>query len=51
LKDEKLLIEILVIIASKELSILSQNISECCLGKRKSAGGYVWKFLELKTNK
>jgi group I intron endonuclease len=40
-----------IIIASKELSILAQNISECCLGKRKSAGGYIWKFLELKTNK
>ena len=39
-----------IVIASKELSIFSQNISECCLGKRKSAGGYIWKFLEL-TNK
>ena len=33
-----------IIIASKDLGIQSQNISECCLGKRKSAGGYVWKF-------
>ena len=33
-----------IILASREMSILAQNISECCLGKRKSAGGYVWKF-------
>ena len=26
----------------RELGI--QNISQCCLGKRHTAGGYVWKF-------
>lgn len=31
--------------ASKELKIIPQNISECCRGKRKTAGGYIWKFL------
>jgi group I intron endonuclease len=33
-----------IIVASRELSIYAQNISECCLGKRKTAGGFVWKF-------
>ncbi len=33
-----------IIIASKDLSIHSQNISECCLGKRKTAGGFIWKY-------
>lgn len=30
--------------ASKSLHIASQNISECCRGKRKTAGGYIWKY-------
>ncbi len=30
--------------ASKKTKINISNISMCCLGKRKSAGGYVWKF-------
>lgn len=30
--------------ASCELSIYAQNISDCCRGKRKTAGGYVWKY-------
>lgn len=28
----------------RELSINNANISECCNGKRKSAGGYRWRF-------
>lgn len=30
--------------ASKLLNIHHSHISDCCLGKRKSAGGYVWKY-------
>lgn len=30
--------------ARRQTNIHKQNISLCCLGKRKSAGGYVWKF-------
>lgn len=30
----------------RELGIAQQSISACCKGKRKSAGGYVWKYLE-----
>lgn len=26
------------------LGIAHQNISKCCLGKYKSAGGYVWRY-------
>ena len=32
--------------ASKQLKINFGNISSCCNGKRKSAGGYVWKYPE-----
>lgn len=28
----------------RKLKICNTNISNCCLGKRKSAGGYLWKF-------
>ena len=28
----------------EELGIYQTNISKCCLGKRNSAGGYLWKF-------
>lgn len=28
----------------KELNINKANIGETCNGKRKSAGGYVWKY-------
>lgn len=28
----------------KELGFFSTNISKCCLGKRKSAYGYIWRF-------
>ena len=30
--------------ASLELKIKDSNISECCKGKRKSAGGFIWKY-------
>lgn len=30
--------------AERELKIYNTNISACCLGKKKSAGGYIWKF-------
>ena len=30
--------------AQQKLGISESNISECCNGKRKTAGGYVWKF-------
>lgn len=36
--------------ASKSLCIDSKNISACCNGKRKTAGGYHWKYVESKTN-
>ena len=28
----------------RNLGYYSQNISQCCTGKRKSANGYIWKF-------
>ena len=31
---------------TRELGINTGNISECCKGKRKSAGGFVWKYVE-----
>ena len=31
--------------AERELGIASANIGKCCLGKRKYAGGYIWKFI------
>ena len=30
----------------EELGIASQSISSCCKGKRKSAGGFIWKYTE-----
>ena len=30
--------------ANKETGINNKNISECCLGHRGSAGGYIWKY-------
>lgn len=30
--------------ANRKTGIIYQNISKCCCGERKSAGGYVWKF-------
>jgi hypothetical protein len=32
--------------ANRKTDIIYQNISKCCLGERKSAGGYIWKFDE-----
>ena len=31
--------------AGKELSIDSSSIAKCCKGKRKSAGGYIWRYV------
>lgn len=31
-------------VASRETGVRNQYISNCCLGKTKSAGGYVWKY-------
>ena len=33
--------------ASDELGICSNSIRQCCRGKYKSAGGYIWKFVQL----
>ena len=33
--------------AERETRIAHENISRCCNGKRKSAGGYTWKYIEL----
>jgi len=30
--------------AAKSLNICSTNIQKCCIGKRKKAGGYTWKY-------
>ena len=30
----------------RDLGINQASISECCKRKRKSAGGYVWKYVE-----
>lgn len=32
--------------ASKETQINNRHISSCCNGKRKTAGGYIWRFKE-----
>lgn len=32
--------------AAKEMGISQQNISACCRGKRKTAGGWIWNYLE-----
>lgn len=32
--------------ASKELNIHRRLISKCCLGERKTTGGYIWKFCD-----
>lgn len=31
--------------AARQLNINYRNISLCCLGKRKSAGGYIWRYV------
>ena len=32
--------------AERQTGISNSNICECCKGKRKSAGGYIWKYKE-----
>lgn len=32
--------------ASRILSITAQHISSCCVGRRKTAGGFIWKYAE-----
>lgn len=32
--------------AAIELNIHSSNIAKCCKGKQKTAGGYIWKYVE-----
>lgn len=29
---------------TRELNINNSNLCYCCLGKRKTAGGYIWKY-------
>jgi hypothetical protein len=33
-------------LAAKEINGASGNIGKCCIGKRKSVGGYIWKYVE-----
>lgn len=33
--------------ASKQTNVKQQNISSCCCGKRKTAGGYIWSYNKL----
>jgi hypothetical protein len=35
-----------VIDASKSLKINEHNISSCCHNRRKTAGGYIWKYID-----
>mgnify|MGYP004457772299 CR=1 FL=1 len=32
--------------AERETGVNAQNISDCCNGKRKTAGGYIWRYKE-----
>lgn len=32
--------------AEKQLNIANGNVSACCIGNKKSAGGYIWKYKE-----
>ena len=32
--------------ASKDLSIYHSNITKCCLGRQKTAGGFIWKYAD-----
>ncbi len=32
-------------LAAKEINGATTNISKCCIGKRKSVGGYIWKYV------
>jgi hypothetical protein len=42
--DHKTLIEVHCSISSAKRKLGISNISKCCLGKSKSAGGFFWKF-------
>lgn len=33
-------------LAEKELHITNGKVSQCCIGNRKSAGGFIWKYKE-----
>ena len=33
--------------AARALNINVSNITQCCLGKRKTAGNYIWKYKEV----
>ena len=44
LSDERIAEFPSVIQASRELKISSSGISACCLGKRRTIGGYKWKY-------
>ena len=33
--------------ASKELNITQSNITKCCTGQRKTAGGFIWKYADI----
>ena len=37
-----------ITVAATLLSISSEDICKCCKGKRKTAGGYEWKYMEVK---
>lgn len=30
--------------AERQTGVLKQNISHCCIGKRKTSGGFIWKY-------
>ena len=32
--------------ASRQIGVCQSNISRCCKGERKSAGGYIWRYVE-----
>ena len=36
--------------AAREMNIVQSNICECATGKRKSAGGYIWKYVKEDNN-
>lgn len=44
LQGKELKLYDLIIDAAKENNVARQSIGKCCLGKRKTAGGYRWKY-------
>ena len=42
--DEKIQEYISAVEAENKTGIRRSHISQCCNGKRKSAGGYIWRF-------